>query len=216
MRGTLVASFAALAGLGLSMSASAVPLSVRDSFRIGSGGTIFCSAQSVITDKALTGMFDAGYSLTCRDAASPIGKMYKLRDTATAPARIAAARGDGIICDASAPGRIDRARPGRDHRMQAQGPRRRLSRLSVSQGQGLLLGRGPCRLRQRGPARPAQPGRGRSRSRAKCRSPPPASATRRHLPGCRPGRWTRARRWPRPIAATMPEAMPKPRNSSQR
>ena len=106
MRGTLVASVAALASIGLSMSAAAVPLSVRDSFRIGNGGTIFCSAQSVIADKALTGMFDSGYSLTCRDAASPIGKMYKLRDVSNASARIAAERGDGIVCTAPAPGQI--------------------------------------------------------------------------------------------------------------
>ena len=69
----------------------AAPLSVRDSFRIGSSGSIFCSAQNRSTDKALTGMFDSGYAITCRDAALPVGRMYKLRDLAGAPARLAAA-----------------------------------------------------------------------------------------------------------------------------
>ena len=41
-------------------------------------------------------MFDAGYSITCRDAALPVGKMYKLRDQASAPARLAAARADEV------------------------------------------------------------------------------------------------------------------------
>jgi CHAT domain-containing protein len=70
---------------------------VRDSFRIGSSGSIFCSAQSDSTDKALASMFDAGYSITCRDAALPVGRMYKLRDAA-APARLAAARADKVAC----------------------------------------------------------------------------------------------------------------------
>jgi len=95
-------SFAGLAGLAVSASAPAVPLSVRDSFRIGNSGTIFCSAQSVATDKALTGMFDMGYSVTCRDATLPVGNLYKLRDVAGAPARLAAARSDQVSCNAAA------------------------------------------------------------------------------------------------------------------
>ena len=68
--GKLVLTFAAAACcIAVTASAPAAPLSVRDSFRIGNSGTSFCSAQSVATDKALTDMFDAGYSITCRDAA---------------------------------------------------------------------------------------------------------------------------------------------------
>ena len=103
----IFALFAASSCIGLAAPAGAIPLSVRDSFRIGSGGTIFCSAQSVAVDKALEGMFDSGYSLTCRDAASPIGKMYKLRDVATAGARINAARGSDFICASPQPGQIE-------------------------------------------------------------------------------------------------------------
>lgn len=107
MRRTIFALLAAGSCLGISSASTAVPLSVRDSFRIGSGGTIFCSAQSVATDAGLSGMFDAGYSLTCRDAALPIGKMYKLRNVATAPERVALARGASIVCADSKPGRVD-------------------------------------------------------------------------------------------------------------
>ena len=49
-------------------------------------------------------MFDAGYSVTCRDAALPVGKMYKLRDPragASAPRRDPRAQAD---CAAPHPG----------------------------------------------------------------------------------------------------------------
>src|SRR4051812_19144775 len=99
--GKLVLTFSAAACcIAVTASAPAAPLSVRDSFRIGNAGTSFCSAQSVATDKALTDMFDAGYSITCRDAALPVGKMYKLRDSAGAPARLAAARAGEVACSA--------------------------------------------------------------------------------------------------------------------
>jgi CHAT domain-containing protein len=96
---SFVALALAAAGSG---PAQGVPLSVRDSFRIGSSGTIFCSAQVDSTDKVLTGMFDSGYSITCRDAALPVGKMYKLRDASGAPARLAAARAGQAACEAPA------------------------------------------------------------------------------------------------------------------
>ncbi len=79
---------------------AAAPLSVRDSFRVGSSGTIFCSAQTNSTDPMLTGMFDNGYSITCRDAALPVGKMYKLRDVSGGAARLAAARAADAVCGA--------------------------------------------------------------------------------------------------------------------
>ncbi len=98
---TIAAAAITAAGLTVTASAPAAPLSVRDSFRIGSSGTSFCSAQATSTDKALTNMFDAGYSITCRDAALPVGKMYKLRDTAGASARLAAARAAAVNCGAA-------------------------------------------------------------------------------------------------------------------
>jgi CHAT domain-containing protein len=103
---TVIAIAVAIASLGLAASVPAAPLSVRDSFRIGNSGTIFCSAQSVTNDPALTSMFDAGYSVTCRDAALPVGKMYKLRETAAAPARLAALRADKMNCSAPRAGTV--------------------------------------------------------------------------------------------------------------
>ncbi|HET7575005.1 MAG TPA: CHAT domain-containing tetratricopeptide repeat protein [Sphingomicrobium sp.] len=102
----LLAAAAAIACFAAGAAALAVPLSVRDSFRIGSSGTIFCSAQSLATDKAFAGMFDTGYAVTCRDAALPIGKLYKLRDPAAAAARIAALRDQQVACSANHAGTI--------------------------------------------------------------------------------------------------------------
>src|SRR3954470_275110 len=99
MSRTAIAIAAAVSGLAAAGSSwAATPLSVRDSWRIGSSGTSFCSAQSLTTDKALTNMFDAGYAITCRDAALPVGKLYKLKATGSASARIAADRADRATC----------------------------------------------------------------------------------------------------------------------
>src|SRR4051794_33580786 len=106
MRRTVIAIAAAISCLGVAASAPAAPLGVRDSFRVGSSGSIFCSAQSVASDPALTNMFDAGYSLTCRDAALPVGKMYKLRDVSGGSARLAALRADKVSCTAPRSGTL--------------------------------------------------------------------------------------------------------------
>ncbi|MEP6982824.1 MAG: CHAT domain-containing protein [Sphingomicrobium sp.] len=96
---TASAIAAALAGLAAGASSwAATPLSIRDSWRIGSSGTSFCSAQSLTVDKALTGMFDAGYSITCRDAALPVGKLYKIKSGPGAEARLAADRAERATC----------------------------------------------------------------------------------------------------------------------
>jgi CHAT domain-containing protein len=97
---------AIITAAGAASTWAATPLSVRDSWRIGSAGSSFCSAQSLTSDKALTGMFDAGYAITCRDAALPVGKLYKLRDTGTAGARAAADRADRATCQASRRGSV--------------------------------------------------------------------------------------------------------------
>src|SRR3982751_5103290 len=96
---TAIAIAAVLSCLGVAASAPAAPLSVRDSFRIGNSGTIFCSAQSIATDAVLKGMFDAGYTVTCRDAALPVGKLYKLRSP-NSLAGLTAARAAKATCSA--------------------------------------------------------------------------------------------------------------------
>jgi hypothetical protein len=100
MNKTALAATATLAGFAAAASSwAATPLSVRDSWRIGNSGTSFCSAQSLTTDRVLSGMFDAGYSITCRDAALPVGKLYELKDSGNAAARLAADRADRAVCE---------------------------------------------------------------------------------------------------------------------
>ena len=107
MRKPTLAIAAALSCLGVVAQApAATPLSVRDSFRIGSSGTSFCSAQADSTDKALTDMFDTGYAITCRDAALPVGRMYKLRDAKGAAERLATLRASRADCGAAQQGHL--------------------------------------------------------------------------------------------------------------
>ena len=49
----------AVSTVGLANAAGSAPLSVRDSFRIGNAGTIFCSAQSLAADPGLASMLSA-------------------------------------------------------------------------------------------------------------------------------------------------------------
>jgi CHAT domain-containing protein len=80
-------------------AAAQVPLSAQDSFRIGSGGSVLCSATSRTTDPAFADMFDRAYSVVCRDAAVPVGRLYVLRLRAGDPAaRLAAIRAANVTC----------------------------------------------------------------------------------------------------------------------
>lgn len=77
---TVIALSLALAG-GFASTARAqgeAAIALRDSFRVGSAG-VLCTAQYRPTDPALTSMFDRGYRVVCRDAASPVGSLYALR-----------------------------------------------------------------------------------------------------------------------------------------
>lgn len=98
MRKAGIAVFALVSAVALLPPAAAAPISVRDSFRIGTSGTSYCSAQPVATDPALAGMFDTSYSITCRDAALPVGKLYVLRSGGDASARLAALRRKQAEC----------------------------------------------------------------------------------------------------------------------
>ena len=98
MRTAIAIAAAASAMLTAMPSLAVTPLSIRDSWRIGSSGTSFCSAQSLTSDKAFGNMFDAAYSITCRDAALPVGKLYKLKNVAGAEARVAADRAERATC----------------------------------------------------------------------------------------------------------------------
>jgi len=106
MRKSGFALAALLSSMALAPTGTAAPLSVRDSFRIGTSGSSYCSAQPVANDPALGGMFDAGYSLTCRDAALPIGKLYDLR-SGNPQARLATARNREVTCGAAHAGTVE-------------------------------------------------------------------------------------------------------------
>jgi len=70
-----------LLGLGLAFAAQASaqetrPISLRDSFPIGSNG--LCEAQ-IMTPEQGAGLFDRRYSVVCRDASAPIGTLWVVR-----------------------------------------------------------------------------------------------------------------------------------------
>jgi CHAT domain-containing protein len=93
----------ALCTLVSAATASAEPVGVRPSFRIGSGGAALCTAQSQLTDPAFADMFDRSYAIVCRDAAIPVGQLYVLRARGGDPAaRLAALRAVRATCAAGA------------------------------------------------------------------------------------------------------------------
>jgi CHAT domain-containing protein len=76
---------------------AAAPRSLKQaqSFRVGDAG-VLCTAQSLGVDPLLTSMFDRGYALVCRDAATQVGALWALRSAAGAAApAVLAARGGG-------------------------------------------------------------------------------------------------------------------------
>ena len=102
-----IALVVSISALAWSLPGDGAPLSIRDSFRIGSDGSSLCSGQPLVNDPALTGMFDSGYSITCRDAALAVGKIYKLRSGGDPQARLGALRRKEVACQAPVPGSID-------------------------------------------------------------------------------------------------------------
>lgn len=94
------ALLAATALAGTAASAAALQqVSLMDSFRIGTGGSAICTAQSMASGAALTDMFDRGWSIVCRDAAVPVGQLYALRTRAGDPlARLAELRAQHATC----------------------------------------------------------------------------------------------------------------------
>ena len=66
----------------LPATAGAVPLSTRIRSASAAAGGVLCTAESLGADRALTGMFDRGYPIVCRDAAVPVGRLYALRTRA--------------------------------------------------------------------------------------------------------------------------------------
>lgn len=106
--GLLGCAVIALAVVGLCTPVHAAekpqqPLSVRNSFRIGSSG-VTCTAQNAPLDARLSGIFDRGYRLGCRDAAGAIGTMIAVRRNVaigSEPTGLA-----GVTLDCGGPGAV--------------------------------------------------------------------------------------------------------------
>ncbi len=77
--------------------------SVADSFRLGTSGGVLCQVQSKSKDVAIRDIFDRAWSIVCRDAVSPIGRLYALRGSPQdALARLAELRKSSATCSAQA------------------------------------------------------------------------------------------------------------------
>jgi CHAT domain-containing protein len=72
--------------------------SLQDSFRLGSGGGVLCQMQTKSHDPAISSIFDRAWTLICRDAAKPIGKIYAIRNIAFAKAALDKTRNSEMIC----------------------------------------------------------------------------------------------------------------------
>lgn len=80
-RAAAVVGGLALAGAALvpvSAATRTLPVSVRSNFRVGTSGVV-CSAQIASSDKRLEAMFDRAYTLSCRDAAGPVGTLIAVK-----------------------------------------------------------------------------------------------------------------------------------------
>ncbi|ATW04102.1 hypothetical protein CHN51_11620 [Sphingorhabdus sp. YGSMI21] len=76
------------------------PVSMRDSFPIGSSEGILCQVQDrSIENKAKADMFDRSWAVVCRDSARPVGFVYSSRSTEQDMlARIAPHRSEPVTC----------------------------------------------------------------------------------------------------------------------
>lgn len=88
-------------GCAPAIAQSQSPL-LADSFRLGSGGGALCQVQARSHDPAASNMFDRAWSIVCRDAARPVGKLYALRGSPTEiDARLAKIRAAETLCSPS-------------------------------------------------------------------------------------------------------------------
>jgi CHAT domain-containing protein len=81
---------------------------LADSFRLGQGGGVLCQVQTKGRDPAVATIFDRAWSIVCRDASRPVGKLYALRgDSAAAVARLSQIRAAEASCTAQTSEQID-------------------------------------------------------------------------------------------------------------
>jgi CHAT domain-containing protein len=81
---------------------------LADSFRLGQGGGVLCQVQTRGKDPAVATIFDRAWSIVCRDAARPVGKLYALRGTSAATsARLDQIRAGEAACSVQTSEQID-------------------------------------------------------------------------------------------------------------
>lgn len=103
-----VAAAAALASIGPAVAQDGGRPSLRNSFRLGSGAGVLCQVQTRGIDPALKDIFDRAYSVVCRDATAPVGRLFALRKGASDPfARLAALRAAQATCEPMAPAKVE-------------------------------------------------------------------------------------------------------------
>ena len=95
--GAALGAFAFVLAAGPALAQSDSPLSIRSSFRIGTSG-VACTAQNSPSDPRLTGMFDRGYRLSCRDAAGAVGSLIAVRRAVTLGTEPTALAGVAVQC----------------------------------------------------------------------------------------------------------------------
>ena len=98
----------AIAAASAAIGATALPIANRSSFRLGDAG-VLCTAQLRATDPRLTGIFDRGYMLTCRDAASAVGSLLAVRRSVDPMTEPSALKVGTLSCGAPSPVVVDGA-----------------------------------------------------------------------------------------------------------
>ncbi|MGB5484932.1 CHAT domain-containing protein [Parasphingorhabdus sp.] len=98
---TLILAFGLLAS-PVAALAQGTPVSLRDSFPIGSSDGILCQVQDrSIENKAKANMFDRSWAVVCRDSARPVGFVYSSRlPEQNLLDRIAPQRSEPVTCTA--------------------------------------------------------------------------------------------------------------------
>jgi CHAT domain-containing protein len=103
----LVAAFALAQAPAM---AAPVAVSASDSFRVGDRG-VLCTAQRRSEDPRYATMFDRAYDIVCRDAATPVARLYALKVHQGDPAiRFARGRDKDMSCNAPVEAALDSIR----------------------------------------------------------------------------------------------------------
>lgn len=95
--GALLAAMLASTVMPVHAADKGQPLSVRNSFRVGTSG-VTCTAQNAPADKRLNGLFDRSYRLSCRDASGAVGSLIAVRRDVVTGAEPTGLPGVNLAC----------------------------------------------------------------------------------------------------------------------